>query len=565
MPASKLTDAERAAASTAAALTLAIRSDFKIACQVMKDHAETVQHVRNLLTNMHYWPGSTPSPQLSPTSSTPTQKMPPTKTPPTPKPTSSSKPSSSSPSSLVLAVQPQQVKALVAHTPVGPGGGGGSDDEESAAEEIVSKRRKAVAMSVAVVGSAALGDKPRQKAKGIGVVPVPDMIHRNFVTWGMVGTNVLKFILAVVQPVVCSRHNMKALCVPPQREPSRDAIWQLFEFFCKQEQDSPVGHTRKVQALADGFQQRLIMCGNYGGDLKFPPNWAADGWYKVTVCLMSIEMRMLTSTHVAELSLKVPPGGFQDGYPRIQANYSQHRACLVLCPEQTEQLFCTNLFGQSAKAMFLKRLGVGHGGGAGSPKRSKTTLAITDRSGPDAIPRARPSAAPLTAAVTTPPTPTSSACPTPLSFSMPWATTPTSVSDSGAGATGPTAAGASGPGTPLAPWATGPTAAVASTHGSTPLPGTPRAPFALVLRGKVRDSEQSDDDHKFPDSCREMMDDEGDRLVEHIAAQMGIELADEEADTVAADGIRVDNDTVIEGDEDDEDDEGEGDPPAPEA
>jgi len=563
MPASKLTDAERAAASTAAALTLAIRSDFKIACQVMKDHAETVQHVRNLLTNMHYWPGSTPSPQLSPTSSTPTQKMPPTKTPPTPKPTSSSKPSSSSPSSLVLAVQPQQVKALVAHTPVGPGGGGGSDDEESAAEEIVSKRRKAVAMSVAVVGSAALGDKPRQK--GIGVVPVPDMIHRNFVTWGMVGTNVLKFILAVVQPVVCSRHNMKALCVPPQREPSRDAIWQLFEFFCKQEQDSPVGHTRKVQALADGFQQRLIMCGNYGGDLKFPPNWAADGWYKVTVCLMSIEMRMLTSTHVAELSLKVPPGGFQDGYPRIQANYSQHRACLVLCPEQTEQLFCTNLFGQSAKAMFLKRLGVGHGGGAGSPKRSKTTLAITDRSGPDAIPRARPSAAPLTAAVTTPPTPTSSACPTPLSFSMPWATTPTSVSDSGAGATGPTAAGASGPGTPLAPWATGPTAAVASTHGSTPLPGTPRAPFALVLRGKVRDSEQSDDDHKFPDSCREMMDDEGDRLVEHIAAQMGIELADEEADTVAADGIRVDNDTVIEGDEDDEDDEGEGDPPAPEA
>jgi len=408
------------------------------------------------------------------------------------------------------------------------------------------------------------------------------VIHRNFATWGMVGTNVLKFILAVVQPVVCSRHNMKALCVAPQREPSRDAIWQLFEFFCKQEQDSQVGPTRKVQALADGFQQKLMLSGNYGGDLKFPPNWAADGWYKATVCLGSIQMRMLTSSHVAKLTLTLPSGGFQEGYPRIQANYSQHRASLILGPEQTETLFCTILFGQSAKATFLKRLGVGHGGGVGSPKKPKTTLAITDRSGPDAIPRARPSAAPLTAALTASPTPTSSACPTPLSFSMPWATTPTSVGDSGASDTGPTATVA-GPRTPLVAWGTGPTAAVASIHGSdgdasaypagTPLPGTPRAPWAKTkpfrkFRGKVQDLMGSDDEHKLLDSCRDMVDDddEGDRLVEEIAAQMGIELAaDEEADTVAAVGIRVGNDTVIEGDTGDEGGEGEGVPPAPEA
>ncbi len=381
MPPSKYTDAERSAASIATSLALAIRSDYKIAVTVMRNNSETVQHVKMLLTSMGYWPGASVA---EATATTSVKQAPSCKGAQVPQPQVRAGPKPST--SLVVV-----------------GGGEESLDDGNA---VKPKAKKELVTTMSVVGSAVLGDKP--KTKGSRKDVVPPMIHRNFVNWGAVGTNIIKHILAKVSPVVCSPFNLKALCTGSQREPSRDAVMELFEFYCNRDLDTAVGIDRQVASLADTFRSKWELAGSYGSDLELPPQWKTAGWYRVSVGPSVLNLAMMTSDHVTVIPLHVSEEGFDEGYPCIQANYSQHRARLVLSPEQTEPAFCTTLFSKSAKDTFFQKLGVKRAAD-GSKRRP---LAIADGIQPgvhsNAIvpysqkrqPSARPSAAPGTTALT---------------------------------------------------------------------------------------------------------------------------------------------------------------------
>lgn len=294
-------------------INLVVQGDFNTAVKVMRDHAEVVTHVRCLLTNMGYWPGL------------------PTEAKPTATPSATSTPSSSP---AVDELSPATV---------------------SPCKKPASSRDTAVARGgrVAVVGADVLGQKARMARTKESI---PDAIHRNYSCWKDVGSNVLKFLLSQVMPIVCSQHNLKAVCSANQKDPPRDKILELFEFYCNRDPNSPVGPERAVSALAETFQDNWKQRGCYGSDLRLPADWLAQGWYTPEVLSKTmVRMFMLTCDEPVDIPVELEDDAIAAGFPKVEQNFSIHRARLMLHESDYEPVFCTSFFTVKLAEKALKR------------------------------------------------------------------------------------------------------------------------------------------------------------------------------------------------------------------
>ena len=188
MPPSKKSEAERAAEATAKSIELAIKGDFRIAVNVMKNNSEVVQHVKNMLLNMGYWPSA--SAQAAPSASAQGE-----------------------------AAETSQV---------GPKSGSASPAAESklpaSSAEAIPDAKPAEKLTI---GGAVLGKKTKAPS-GAKKDLVPHSIHRNFTTWSLVGVNVLKHILGHMSPIKCSLLNLRALCKPPQKEVPKGPLLEVW-------------------------------------------------------------------------------------------------------------------------------------------------------------------------------------------------------------------------------------------------------------------------------------------------------------------------------------------------
>ena len=187
--------------------------------------------------------------------------------------------------------------------------------------------------------------KPMQVAEKFDLLQLRQEHHdkpfdKNITNFGGLSAKRLKALLAILEPVTFSCHNVKSMMKKGAREVNKHELTRLLEFATNATAngtDIP-SELRCMTKLAESLARMNASLGRRARDLIMPPSWEASGVFSIQLQDESI-LNVTHNFRMITVPLHVPRG---DGF-EIQGNWSEFGAMIRQKGGYFQQL-CSLLF-----------------------------------------------------------------------------------------------------------------------------------------------------------------------------------------------------------------------------
>ena len=162
---------------------------------------------------------------------------------------------------------------------------------------------------------------------------------KNITNFGGLSAKRLKALLAILEPVTFSCHNMKSMMKKGAREVNKRELTRLLEFATNATMGMDIpSDMRCMTKLAESLARMNASLGRRARDLIMPPSWEASGVFSIQLQGESI-LNVTHNFRMITVPLYVPRG---DGF-EIQGNWSEFGAMIRQKGGYFQQL-CSLLF-----------------------------------------------------------------------------------------------------------------------------------------------------------------------------------------------------------------------------